>query len=948
MKAKHVFLTMGLSLVMGLGVAAGMSANREVKAANAVAQTCYFDVNGQANLMQGNERYATYYFNNTSNGWVSMTGVGGNIYSFSADPATYDHIILCRMNKAATENKWENKWDQTGNLDFTTSTKYFRATSQSSDGVFSAEAYTPVYGLVGDKIGWTSDIDMVIDGVHATLTKVMDAGDKVKVRANHAWTVSYGYNSLDSTSKALFTADGENMQANESGAYTFDLNFATGTLNVTFSDATVSVDIYKNDTATKYETQNVALGGLPEAPAYVYGESFDGKWYTDAAMETECTGVTASTTKLYCKTTVAADVTFTLDKTRATDKFADTYLYTWFEGHDPKTAWPGDKFTTSTFTVKAGSKFIINAGQGKEQTVDVTPSTVANDTLRILNSTDGEGHYNVKWASEVDSYKYSINGGTEISLQEEDDEQFASLTTVELHKGDVITFTKNGAPYAVTPKDDDQFTNVYLNGDDELVAARDCNEKFYLNVVTNKLWNGEFPSGFYLLGDNNGWNVKTGLAASQEGESDTYYVENVPLAAGQGIKMTYVDSDAKNVTYYNADASKVISSTGVAYSVDDTNHNLIATNGGTYNIYYNTTSTYYSIEDTVAPTYKVSVNGVAKELPTHEGTEYSTAALTLTAGQEIKVLRNDVVDTSFTLKQSRNNNVRSDGTVLVDATNAHIYVDTSDKTIFVEGVPFGGYHIIRNDHELITMTHGSEYEGYDQYYSDMVNFSVNDKIKFVNTNDQYDEHETRIPGLPDEFSIGTINPGDNGPKFAVDGEYIKCITAIQTKVYLKLKYHQDEVYFGTVEQYITDAITFGQNFCTAIEDVCEDVESAKTTEELATARTALENAWAAQVTAFNGLSEEARNYLKSQAAHSVHELDEFFAKYDRVYTYRGIRFGWTLFNFLEVNYNNSAYINPIMINKTNSVVMVSIIASMVTLFASAGVVLFLFKKKKHN
>ncbi len=867
MKAKHVFLTMGLSLVMGLGVAAGMSANREVKAAKAAGTSrLYFDVSSTTWWNNaGALTYAYCHDGATSPSWpgVPMTKVVGETYKYYVDiDSAFTKVIFCRVDP----NDLTNVWNRT-----------------SKNG--------------GISINLPSD-----------------------------YTIKNQWN---------LTADGTDYG---------DGNYC-GNWSLYTPPTTKKVAVYVN--GDKRGDEDVAIGGLPDSPEY-YGVIFDGKWYTDSAMQNECTAVTASTTELYCATTTATDVTFSLDKTRATDKFADTYLYTWFDGHDPKTAWPGDKFTTSTFTVKAGSKIIINAGQDKEQTVDVTPSTVANDTLRILNSTDDKGHYNVKWASEVDSYKYSINGGTEISLKEEDDVQFASLTTVELHKGDVITFTKNGAPYAVTPKDDDQFTNVYLNGDDELVAARDCNEKFYLNVVTNKLWNGEFPSGFYLLGDNNDWNVKTGLAASKEAESDTYYVENVALAAGQGIKMTYVNSDTKNVTYYDADASKVISSTGVAYSVDDTNHNLIATNAGTYNIYYNTTSTYYSIEDTVAPTYKVSINGVATELPTHEGTEYSTAALTLTAGQEIKVLRNDVVDASFTLKQSRNNNVRSDGTVLVDATNAHIYVDTSAKTIFVEGVPLGGYHIIRNDHELITMTHGSEYEGYDQYYSDMVSFSTNDKIKFVNTNDQYDEHEARIPGLPDEFSISTINPGGNGPKFAVDGEYIKCITAIQTKVYLKLKYHADEVYFGTVEQYITDAITFGKNFCTAIEDVCEDVESAKTAEELAVARQDLEDAWEEQVIEFNDLSEEARNYLKSQAAHSVHELDDFFAKYDRVYTYRGIKFGWTLDNFLQTEYNSNAYINPIMINKANSVVMVSIIVSMVTLFASAGVVLFLFKKKKHN
>lgn len=61
-------------------------------------------------------RFAAYFFG-AGETWVDMTLVEGetDIYSVEA-PAGYPNVIFCRMNPNATDNNWNNKWNQTGDL----------------------------------------------------------------------------------------------------------------------------------------------------------------------------------------------------------------------------------------------------------------------------------------------------------------------------------------------------------------------------------------------------------------------------------------------------------------------------------------------------------------------------------------------------------------------------------------------------------------------------------------------------------------------------------------------------------------------------------------------------------------------------------------------------------------------------------------------------------------
>ncbi|MCR5494423.1 MAG: hypothetical protein K6F15_02195 [Treponema sp.] len=62
-------------------------------------------------------RYAAYFFEGSTNEWVSMTLDSDSGYYVCSKPETaYTSVIFCRMNPSTTENIWGNKWNQTADL----------------------------------------------------------------------------------------------------------------------------------------------------------------------------------------------------------------------------------------------------------------------------------------------------------------------------------------------------------------------------------------------------------------------------------------------------------------------------------------------------------------------------------------------------------------------------------------------------------------------------------------------------------------------------------------------------------------------------------------------------------------------------------------------------------------------------------------------------------------
>ena len=71
-------------------------------------------------VADASERYAAYAFNSNSNKWFNMTATEEDGILTVAVPDNYTGLILARMNGETTENNWDNKWNQTADIDFAT------------------------------------------------------------------------------------------------------------------------------------------------------------------------------------------------------------------------------------------------------------------------------------------------------------------------------------------------------------------------------------------------------------------------------------------------------------------------------------------------------------------------------------------------------------------------------------------------------------------------------------------------------------------------------------------------------------------------------------------------------------------------------------------------------------------------------------------------------------
>ena len=93
-----------------------------------------------SNWTQANARFAIYFFG-AGETWISMTKIEGTSYYGAkiSDMVSkgYKNLIFCRMNPSGTANNWNNKWDQTADLemsDFTKGNNCFSLPSGSWSG----------------------------------------------------------------------------------------------------------------------------------------------------------------------------------------------------------------------------------------------------------------------------------------------------------------------------------------------------------------------------------------------------------------------------------------------------------------------------------------------------------------------------------------------------------------------------------------------------------------------------------------------------------------------------------------------------------------------------------------------------------------------------------------------------------------------------------------------
>lgn len=77
-----------------------------------------------SNWKQSNARFAAYFMdsNKSNAAWVSMTklSLDSNVYEVAIPSESWKYVIFCRMNPEQTANNWNNKWNQTADLEIPT------------------------------------------------------------------------------------------------------------------------------------------------------------------------------------------------------------------------------------------------------------------------------------------------------------------------------------------------------------------------------------------------------------------------------------------------------------------------------------------------------------------------------------------------------------------------------------------------------------------------------------------------------------------------------------------------------------------------------------------------------------------------------------------------------------------------------------------------------------
>ena len=315
--------------------------------------------------------------------------------------------------------------------------------------------------------------------------------------------------------------------------------------------------------------------------------------------------------------------------------------------------------------------------------------------------------------------------------------------------------------------------------------------------------------------------------------------------------------------------------------------------------------------------------------------QWETATLSLTAGQSIKYMVDDVEKTASLQAYGLNNGkvVEGEKQVLVNAS-AKIYVKemaAGGVQIFVMGINelSKGYHILLNENEIVELVDSGETpDGFTgQTMSEDITFHKNDSFRLINTNLDDSLPVPFSPARFDEFSAAGFALSAGKIVYSGNDDF-------EAAVYLKLKSGDDMVYVGATNPNAAAAKAFAIEFNNAIDAVCELDGS--------TDQSDLEDAWAIEAANFAALTEAVQTKVKEGKSSSIEEIRTFETKYEFVYKLRKLGSGWDLDNFLERNYSPSPITNPVTQN--NNMVLVVLFATIGVIGATA--LFFVLRKKE--
>lgn len=191
-----------------------------------------------SNWTQSSARFAVYFYGNGDT-WVSMTAVGSTGYYYAVTPSdkAYPNCIFVRMNGSTSDNNWNNKWNQTGNLSFSSGNNCFTLASRVWDGATSTwGTYKP-----------TSTASLAATSTSITTTETSTLTPSLSSNTT--------YNEIKSTTYSVSTNPGSAGSVTSAGVFSAT---AAGTYTVT-ATVTYNPKGYSGLTSTATATKSITV-----------------------------------------------------------------------------------------------------------------------------------------------------------------------------------------------------------------------------------------------------------------------------------------------------------------------------------------------------------------------------------------------------------------------------------------------------------------------------------------------------------------------------------------------------------------------------------------------------------------------------------------------------------------------------------------------------------------
>lgn len=116
-----------------------------------------------SNWTSDNAWFAIYVYNGGSGAWAQMSSAGNGYYKAEIPDGSWTNIIFCRMNPASTSLSWDNRWNQTSDLNIPTGDN---------------KCYTIAEGAWSEGDGSWGAIPALAKSASYSLLKATSSGDK--------------------------------------------------------------------------------------------------------------------------------------------------------------------------------------------------------------------------------------------------------------------------------------------------------------------------------------------------------------------------------------------------------------------------------------------------------------------------------------------------------------------------------------------------------------------------------------------------------------------------------------------------------------------------------------------------------------------------------------------------------------------------------------------------